>query len=149
MIFQNVKSITIPEGNVASIKDAQGVILWEANSAPNMVLAVSRGESEKFKIDISISNLKYENVQQVIVLYRKAAGVTDIRYNTAGVTHYKFGLTESGWPGSSWSRTIYIKPPLGTSVRYMIRGYLKYTDSNGETQTLYTDTIKTTFDALP
>ena len=146
MIFENIKSIIIPEGNVVSIQDTEGLILWKSNSDPTISLSLSQYNS-KIKIDLSISNLKYENVQQITILYIKYRAGLNLTINTSGATKRTITPTESSWSGNSWS-TYTTLTPSSSSQKYMIRAYLKYTDLDGNTQTLYTDMITTSFNGL-
>lgn len=160
MIFENIKSIVIPEGNVTSIKNAEGLILWENNTSnlfcePSISLKLNRYIADngikRIKQTLSISGISHEYVQKAGVVHIKYKSGLKLTLNTAGRTEAIFKTNDpSKWPTnpedvwSSWVTMI----PASPTLKVMFRGYIKYTDLNGATKTLYTDIITASYNSL-
>lgn len=169
MNFSEVKALKIPEGNVIKIEEG-GSILFEINKGPvcNPIISVQTYtgyEEDSLTVECNISGIDSSFINNFVdkykcaILIKKAASLSnpdDLTFDTPGRINVHFTAIDGDTITGGYTRFSF--KPLTTTLSslkgylttyYYFRGYINYTDKDGNVIDLYSEPIKASYNSSP
>ena len=160
MNFSEVKSITIPEGNVVKIESG-GITLCKISTelVCNPVLSIQayKGYVEnKMTVEANISGISNSLINnangfKAFIIYIKASKISDpytLKATTSGRVLLKFKEFIGDTVTGAYIRSSATNNTSTSSVDYYYRAYINYTDLGGNTKILYSNPIKAKYSTV-
>lgn len=157
MNFSEVKSIAIPEGNVVKIESG-GIALYRKNIElvcnPVLTIQAYKGYVEnRMTVEANLSGISSSLINAVDgfvggFIYIVASKISDpysLKLTTSGRTNVRFTSFIGDTVSGAYIRMSSTQNTSTSSLNRYYRAYINYIDLDGNTQYLYSDPIKASY----